>query len=284
MTSTKQNQRTNTKAGNRLCTILHGIWIWDLFGLWCLGFVISPASAQQGWTPAKYPKMNVATGYTVDPKWPQKPAQCKFDEVRGIAVDAADNVYVFTSGSPPVQVYDADGKFLRGWGQDVIKSPHQIRIDPAGKVWVADMGRHIVQQYTPEGKLLRTLGTPDRPGADKLHFNFPTDMAVTPQGDIFVTDGYANARIVHFDRDGKYIKEWGELGAKPGQFSIPHSIGIDSKGRLYVADRNNVRIQVFEQTGKLVEVWNDLVTPWGLWVNRNDEIWICGSSPAQWAG
>jgi hypothetical protein len=242
-----------------------------------VALVVSLVPAQE-----KYPKVNVATAYSVDPKWPQKPDHCQWAEVSGIAVDAKDNVYVYTRGTPPVQVFDADGKFVRAWGQDTIKSAHHIKIDHESNVWVADIGHHTIQKHTPDGKLLLTIGTPDQPGRDKTHLNMPTDMAITPKGDVFVSDGYGNARVVHFDRDGKYVKEWGELGSKPGQFSIPHAICLDSKGRLYVADRNNVRVQVFDQTGKPLDVWNNLIVPWGFWVTKNDEIWVCGSSPMQW--
>jgi sugar lactone lactonase YvrE len=110
----------------------------------------------------------------------------------------------------------------------------------------------------------------------------PTDMAFAKNGDIFVSDGYGNSRIVHFDKTGKFIKDWGELGSKPGQFSIPHAIAIDSKERLYVADRNNVRVQVFDTAGKLLDVWNNLVTPWGFCMTKDDELWVCGSSPQVW--
>jgi len=110
----------------------------------------------------------------------------------------------------------------------------------------------------------------------------PTDVAVTPAGDIFVSDGYGNARVVHFDPAGKFVKAWGRLGSRPGEFSIPHSIAVDSRGRLHVADRNNVRIQVFDQQGKLLDVWSNIVVPWGLAMLPNDEMWVCGSSPMQW--
>jgi hypothetical protein len=118
-------------------------------------------------------------------------------------------------------------------------------------------------------------------GRDRKHFNMPTDVAVTPAGDVFVADGYGNARVVHFDRRGKYVREWGSLGTRPGQFSIPHSI-VHSKGRLYVADRNNVRVQVFDEKGSLLDVWNNLAVPWGLFATPRDEIWVCGSSPMRW--
>jgi hypothetical protein len=251
-------------------------------GAWLLvlALVLSVAAALDA--QQKYPPVNVATAYVVDPAWPQRPAELYWAEVPGVAVDAHDRVYVFTRATPPVQVYEADGKFVRAWGADTIKSAHHIKIDGQGHVWIADIGQHVVQKYTPEGKLLLTLGTPNQPGRDASHLNMPTDMAITAAGDVFVSDGYGNARVVHFDKNGKFIKEWGELGSKPGQFSIPHAIAVDSRGRLYVADRNNVRVQVFDQQGKLLDIWNNLVVPWGFWVTKNDEIWVCGSSPMQW--
>jgi DNA-binding beta-propeller fold protein YncE len=230
----------------------------------------------------QYPKVNLATSYVVDKNWPQRPADMKWDAMSGIAVDAQDRVYLFTRSANPVQVYDADGKFIRSWGQDFIKQAHHIKIDHEGNVWVADIGYHVVQKCTPDGKVLLTIGSRGKPGRDKTHLNKPTDMAITPRGDVFVSDGYGNDRIVHFDKDGKYVKEWGELGHKPGQFSIPHAIALDSRGRLYVADRNNVRIQVFDQDGKFQSEWRNLITPWGLCVTKDDEIWVCGSSPMIW--
>jgi DNA-binding beta-propeller fold protein YncE len=231
-----------------------------------------------------YPKVNVATAYVVDPAWPKKPADVAWGDMPGVAVDPQDRVYIFTRANPPVQVYDADGNYLCGWGQELFKSKsaHHIKIDPKGNLWLADVEQHVVRKCSPEGKVLLTLGTEGIPGRDRAHFDKPTDMAITPAGDVFVADGYGNARVVHFDKSGQYVKEWGDLGSKPGQFSTVHAIAVDSKGRLYVADRNNVRIQVFDQTGKLLDVWDNLITPWGLWVTKKDEIWVCGSSPMQW--
>jgi len=140
-----------------------------------------------------------------------------------------------------------------------------------------------VRKFTPQGKLLLTLGTEGAAGADESHLNMPTDMAIAPSGDVFVSDGYGNNRVVHFDAQGRFVKTWGKLGAGPGEFSCPHAIAIDSKGRLYVADRNNSRVQVFEQSGKFVTEWVNLVVPWGLWVTPKDEIFVCGSSAMRWA-
>src|SRR5437763_784943 len=140
----------------------------------------------------KYPHISLATGYKVDPAWPRKPGAVRWGEMSGVAVDKQDRVYLYTRAKPPVQVYDAGGAYLYGWGADTIKTAHHIKIDPEGNVWVADIGHHTVQKYTPRGKLLLTLGTSDSPGRDARHFNMPTDMAVTPGGDVFVSDGYGN--------------------------------------------------------------------------------------------
>jgi DNA-binding beta-propeller fold protein YncE len=149
-------------------------------------------------------------------------------------------------------------------------------------VWLADTANHVVLKCTPEGKLLRTLGTPGRYGCDESHFNRPTDMAITPDGQVFVTDGYGNARVVHFDANGRFVKEWGKLGTGPGEFSLPHAIALDSKGRLYVADRNNARIQVFEQSGRFLDQWQNIMVPWGIFITADDSVWACGCSPMRW--
>jgi DNA-binding beta-propeller fold protein YncE len=231
---------------------------------------------------SKYPRVNTVVGYEVNPEWPQRPTDVTWEAVPGVAVDKNDHVYVFTRAKPPVQVYDAGGKFLRSFGQGTVKSAHQIRIDPEGNVWAADIGHHQIHKFTAEGKHLMSLGTKDHPGDDETHFNMPTDMAVTPAGDVFVSDGYGNSRVVHFDKAGRFVKQWGELGSKPGQFSLPHAIVVDSKGRLYVADRNNVRVQVFDQKGNLLAIWGNVVIPWGLCVTKDDDLWVCGTSPARW--
>jgi len=107
---------------------------------------------------------------------------------------------------------------------------------------------------------------------------------VLPTGDIFVSDGYGNRRVIHFDKTGKYIHQWGEAGTKPGQFALPHSIVADSHGRLYVADRENARIQVFDTSGRLLAVWANIITPWGLYMSKNEELWVCGSSALRASG
>ena len=243
---------------------------------WCChGQTIGPAKSA-------YPKISLAVGYQVVPEWPQKPAELQWRFVTGVTVDAQDRVWILNAIKPQVQVYAADGKFLDAWGSDAFKNPHFLRIDRAANVWAADYGAHVVMKFTPKGQLLLTLGTPGVAGADATHLNRPTDMAFAPNGDIFVTDGYGNNRIVHFDANGKFVKTWGELGVEAGQLSQPHSIAMDSQGRLYVAERNNCRVQVFDQSGKSLAQWRNLINPWAIHITPRDEEIACGSSPARW--
>ncbi len=229
-----------------------------------------------------YPRVNRTPWYAADETWPQTPAGSERTAVSGIAVDGENQIWVFTRSNPPVQVYKADGTFVRGWGQGVINQSHHMKLDPKGNIWLADIGNHTVRQFTPEGKLLLTLGIPDEYGEDERRLSQPTDVVVSPSGEIFVSDGYGNNRIVHFNAKGQFVKQWGQIGTEPGEFCNPHAIAMDSKGRLYVADRYNARVQVFSQDGKVLDVWNDVVIPWGLWITKDDHVWVCGSSPDAW--
>jgi len=245
-------------------------------------FVLYGTPAAQAQNPG-YAKQPTITEYDADPDWPQIPEHIGTKGwVSGLAIDDKDQVWFFKKGDDPVQVYTTDGKFVRSWGKDMFVQPHHLRIDHEGNIWVADFGQHIVQKFTPEGKLLQTLGVKGEEGKDETHFNKPTDMAITPAGDIFITDGYGNRRVVHFDKDGKYVKEWGGYGTEPGKFVLPHAIVVDSQGKLYVADRNSGRIQVFNQSGELLDVWANLIMPWGLSITASDDVWVCGSSPHWW--
>lgn len=231
-----------------------------------------------------FPRVNVAAGYVVDSNWPQHPPDnaCHWGEMPGISVDNQGLVYTFTRGETPVQVYTADGQFVRAWGKDQVGKAHHVRIDHEGNVWLSDIGLHVVRKFTPEGKLLLTLGTPGESGEDSTHFNMPTDVAITPEGHIFVADGYGNNRVAHFGPTGQFLQSWGKMGIGPGEFSLPHSIALDSAGLLYVADRNNARVQIFDQSGRYLNEWRNLCVPWHVWITPTDEVYVCGSSPDRW--
>jgi len=229
-----------------------------------------------------YPHVSAGATFRVDPHWPLGGSDVSKGGVTGVAVAPSGNVWVVGLGQPPVQEYDAHGRFLRGWGDGHILMGHQIRLDPDGNVWVADSGRHCVEKFRPDGTRLLTIGTPGEPGEDATHFNEPTDMAIMQDGDVFVSDGYRNARVAHFHGDGTFVNAWGTRGSRPGQFSLVHGIVADQRGRLLVADRNNARIQVFDRDGRFVTQWSNLIVPWGLWMTPNGEVWVCGSSLAGW--
>ena len=217
-------------------------------------------------------------GYVVDAAWPSGRSEVKWKGASGVAIDGKDNVWVLVRGTPTVRKFTPDGKLALTWGDKYFKKAHHIRIDGEGFVWISDVDRHVVRKCTPEGKVVLTLGTKNKKGETEKRFNKPTDMAIAANGDIFVSDGYGNSRVVHFDSKGKFVKTWGKRGTKPGEFNEPHAIAIDSKGRLYVGDRKNGRIQIFDTSGKFLSEWKDKVVPWGIWVTKDDEIWVCGSS------
>lgn len=233
--------------------------------------------------PAPYPRINLAPHYEVVRDWPQRPANIRWGQMPGIAIDKKDNVWIYTRANPVVQVYSPAGQLLQSWKEEDARTiPHSIKFDADGNIWLVDVGLHAARKFSPDGKVLLTLGTVGEAGDDERHFNKPTDITFGPNGDIFISDGYGNNRVMHFDKTGRFIKSWGQLGISSGQFSIPHAIAADSKGRLYVADRNNVRIQVFDSDGKLLDTWANIMVPWSFWISPKDEIWVCGSSPMPW--
>lgn len=245
----------------------------------CMGFVGVPTPS---FAAPAYPKVNLSAGYAVDPDWPRKPDGISWKQIAGVSVDRQGRVWIANRADPPIQVYSPEGDFLFSWGDGVITGAHYLRFDHEGNVWSADMKRHVVRKFSESGELLLTLGTLDESGEDNTHLNAPTDMVISKAGDVFVSDGYGNNRIVHFDKKGKFVKTWGSMGVEAGQLSQPHSIAMDSRGLLYVAERNNGRIQVFNQAGESLAQWRNLINPWGIYINSKDEVFVCGSTPARW--
>ena len=194
--------------------------------------------------------------------------------VSWVAVDANSNVYVLRRNAPNVVVFDANGKFLRSWGDGLFKWAHGIRVDRNGFVWATDGQDHLVYKFTNAGTLVLKLGEKGVPGNDGAHFNRPTDVAVAPNGDFFVSDGYGNSRVAKFSADGKFIRMWGTKGTGPGEFNLPHAVVIDGRGRVIVADRQNNRIQVFDQDGKFLDMWGDCGKPYGLELSTDDKLYV----------
>lgn len=214
--------------------------------------------------------------YRVIPNFPQLPPGTRLMAVSGVAIDSKGDIFVFHRGvanADPILVFDPSGKFLRSFGKGLFKSAHGLRIDAHDNLWTTDNADHIVIKMDHDGRVLMTLGQRGIPGEDDKHFNKPTDVAVADNGDFFVSDGYGNSRVVKFDKDGKYLLAWGKKGKGEGEFNLPHAVRIDSKGLLYVADRENDRIQVFDQQGKFQRQFGGFA-PFGLFLTKSDQIYI----------
>jgi len=189
----------------------------------------------------------------------------------------------------PILQFDTNGKLLKSFGRGVLASPHKISVDPAGDIWVADSGSapgkgHQVHKFSPNGTLVLSLGKAGVAGTGQGEFNQPTDVAVAPNGDIFVADGHVggggavgNARIVKFDRRGQFLMTFGKRGMGPGEFDVPHALAFDSRGRLFVGDRQNNRLQIFDQQGRFIAQWFQFGRPSGLFISRDDTLYVADS-------
>jgi sugar lactone lactonase YvrE len=185
----------------------------------------------------------------------------------------------------PILKFDETGKLVKSFGAGLIQFPHGLSVDPEGNIWVTDgLGKdgkgHQVWKFSPDGKVLLVLGKPGVAGSGLDEFNAPSAVQVTPNGDIFVADGHGgatNARIVKFDKTGKFIKTWGKKGSAPGEINIPHALAMDSRGRLFLADRGNNRIQIFDQDGNFIDQWTQFSRPSGIYIDRNDVIYVADS-------
>lgn len=194
-----------------------------------------------------------------------------------------------TSGLDPILQFDTTGKLLKSFGNGQLVSPHKISLDRDGNVWVADNGTapgrgHQVLKFSPDGTLLLELGKAGVAGSALDEFDQPADVAVAANGDIFVADGHGggggatgNARIVKFDKTGKFLTTWGKKGMGPGEFDVVHALAIDSRGRLFVADRQNNRIQVFSPDGVFIAQWFQFGRPSGLFIDAKDTLYVADS-------
>ena len=218
--------------------------------------------------------------YEVVEGWGTLPEGWALGQVAGVAVDSQDRVYVFHRGAHPVIVFDRDGRYLSSWGDDFVKDAHGIFINrerDGEYVYLVDRDRHVVEKCTLDGRVLLQLGTPGQPGAPGQPFNRPTDVAVAPDGNLYVTDGYGNARVHQFAPRGTLLRSWGEPGDGPGQFNLPHSVWVDTRGPaplVYVADRENHRLQIFTPEGELVRQMPGLRRPTDLFIDHAGYLYI----------
>jgi DNA-binding beta-propeller fold protein YncE len=204
--------------------------------------------------------------------WAKLPEGDSFIDVGGLSIDSQDRVYVLNRGGHPVMVFDREGSLLTSWGEGSFKRAHGVCVGPDGSLYCTDDGNHTVSKFSPEGKLLLRLGSRDQPsdtgyvqeqGTLSIKrggppFNRPTGVALSSSGEIYVSDGYGNARVHKFSPEGTLLFSWGEPGTAPGQFRQPHSVRVDRQDRVWVCDRENSRIQIFNDKGEFLGQWTDI--------------------------
>jgi DNA-binding beta-propeller fold protein YncE len=226
-------------------------------------------------------------GYAAFDRWAQLPSNRTWIEVAAVATDSKNRVFVFNRGEHPVIIFERDGTYVDSWGEGLFGRPHGIFIGPDDAVYCIDDLDHTVRKFTYDGRLLLTLGSsgePSNTGATSTDyrtirragppFHYPTNLALSPLGEMYVTDGYGNARVHKFAPDGRLLYSWGQPGSGPGHFQIPHGIAVDSEGLVYVADRENSRIQIFTSAGEFVTEWTDVVRPCQVFVDAVGDVYV----------
>jgi len=234
--------------------------------------------------------------YRMLDNWAQLPEGRPWGAPIGVELDHSDgkSIWVFDrcgadncagSNLAPIMKFDSSGKLIANFGAGMFNYPHGLFVDREGNVWVTDSrgegGKgHTVIKFAPDGKVLMTLGKPGVSGDGPGMLNSPSDVVVSPKGDIFVADGHGektNDRIVKISKDGKFIKAWGKHGSGPGEFDVPHTITLDSTGRVFVGDRSNSRIQIFDADGKFLAEWKQFGRPSSVFIDKNDTIYVADS-------
>jgi sugar lactone lactonase YvrE len=265
---------------------------------WLLGTAVAAAFAiwaAPGYTQSTADPNAAPNPYRLDEGWAKQPTGRGFGSTIGLNVDRdGKSMWIFdrcgsnnceVSNIAPLTKYDAGGHVVASIGTGLFNFPHGLYVDKDDNIWVTD-GRgknkkgNTAVKLNSDGKVLMTLGQPGVAGDGPNQFNSPSDVIVAPNGDIFVADGHGektNARIVKLDKDGKFIKSWGKEGKAAGEFDVPHSLAFDSAGRLFVADRANNRIQIFDQDGNFIAEWKQFGRPSGLWIDKNDTLYVADS-------
>ncbi len=251
------------------------------FAALCIAAVTQPAQAQHD-----------DPSFTMTDDWAQLPEGVIWGQIISVEVDDEGNVYVFHRCSsdtcidrtgPPLLKFDPSGNLLMAWGEGLLVWPHGLHLDAQGNIWITDGESHDgrgdqVFKLSPEGEVLMTIGTAGVTGEGPHTFNGAADVVVAGDGSIFVADGHINNRIVKYSPEGEYLLEWGEAGSGPGEFSTPHALAMDSRGRLFVADRGNLRVQIFDQQGNFLDEWNQFGRPSGVTITADDTIYVASQN------
>lgn len=224
--------------------------------------------------------------YEVIENWEKLPEGWKFIEVAGVATDSQDRVYVFNRGEHPMIVFDSDGNFLNAWGEGVFANAHGIFIGSDDTLYLADNFDHTVRVFDTDGTLKHTLGEADSPASTGFEpgkspvqfgggpFNRVTNACLSSKNELYVADGYGNARVHKFSEDLSYEFSWGEPGEGPGEFRLPHAIALDSDDRVLVADRENSRVQIFSPAGEYLTEWTDVIRPDDIYIDSNGMVFV----------
>ena len=225
-------------------------------------------------------------------RWAKLPEGESFLDIGGIAIDDQDRVYVLNRSKHPVMVFDREGNSVSSWGEGYFNRAHGSCIGSDGSIYCTDDRNHTVTKFDPEGNILMILGTKDKPSDTGYRdvpdlferiasitrggppFNRPTGVAVSSSREIYVSDGYGNARVHKFNPDGALVSSWGEPGPAPGQFRLPHSIWVDRQDRIWVPDRENSRIQIFNEKGEFLTQWTDLIRPTDVFIDNGDIVYV----------
>ncbi len=264
--------------------------------IFTLGFACAAAAAMFGGRAGAQDDPNSApNSYRTVENWAKLPEGRTWGQVISADIDRdGKSVWVVercggtscaNSNLAPVLKFDSSGNLVKSFGAGMIVRPHGLFIDRKNNVWVTDGDAENgkgdqVFEFSQDGKVLLTLGKAGVAGDGPDTFNKPSDVSIAPNGDIFVADGHgpgSNARVVKFSADGKFIKAWGKEGTGPGEFNNPHSLAMDSKGRLFVADRGNSRVQIFDQDGNFLEEWRQFGRPSGVYIDKKDVLYVADS-------
>lgn len=212
--------------------------------------------------------------YRVVPDFFQPLEGMNMGEASGIALNSAGHIFLFQRVKPMLAEYDESGNFVRSIGDGLFTHPHGLRIDSEDNLWTTDDGSHLVLKLNPRGHVVLVLGRKDVAAESDWLFNQPTDVAFGKSGQVYVSDGYGNSRVVEFDRQGKFIRAWGKYGTGPGEFNLPHSVAVDRDGNVYVGDRENQRIQIFDPEGHFLKQWTGIGYPYGLFITPDQHVWM----------
>ncbi len=230
--------------------------------------------------------------YELVDNWAKLPRGRSFLDIGGMAVDNEDKVYIFNRSPHPLMIFEKNGDFAGGWGEDYFSRPHGTRITQDGAIYFTDDITHLVSKFTLEGKLLMTLGekgkasdtgyvaNPDLMTSLKTikrgagPFNRPTGIAVSSTGDIFVSDGYGNAQVHKFSPEGRYLLSWGGPGTRESEFMLPHNVWVDKQDRVWIPDRENSRVQIFDSNGKFLSQWTDVSRPTDVFIDDDQVVYI----------